>query len=169
MLSIISRRQFIRSAVAAAASFVCTGQVLLDMDPLAAEKAVRQIAAASTADRQVADTLAKLKSARAQLIGGTGETVYRQAAVAWRIGSFTPERASVAVWNVGVLTRDGVAPPQAGWAVSAFELIWERDDWKVLDETITPGPAPILDNSAAPATAGQLVSALTGFTDVGSH
>ena len=53
--------------------------------------------------------------------------------------------------------------------VTHVELVWEHDDWKLLDETISPGPAPILDNSAAPATASQLASALTGFTDFGSH
>ena len=154
-------------AVAAAASFVCNGQALLDMDPLSAEQAIRQISSSSTVDRQVADTLAKLQAARTQLAGGTGTTVYRQAAIAWRIDSFTPDRATVAIWDVGVLSRDGSAPPQASWAISRFELVWERGDWKVLDEAIAPGPAPILDNSAAPATAAQLASALTGFADFG--
>lgn len=155
-------------AVAAAASFVCTGQSILDMDPLAAEEAVRQMAATSTADQQVADTLAKLRNARTALAGGTGATVYRQAAIAWRVEAFSPDRARVAVWNVGVLARDGVAPPQAGWATSTFDLVWERGDWKISSEVIVPGPAPILDNSAAPATASQLIASLQGFTDFGS-
>lgn len=152
-------------AVAAAASFVCTGQALLDMDPLAAEKAVRQMASATAADRQVAEALATLRSARSTLASGTGPTIYRQAAVAWRVQSFSPARAQVAIWNVGVLARNGIAPPQAGWAVSTFDLLWERGDWKVLDERITPGPAPILDDSAAPATAAQLIASLRDFTD----
>lgn len=156
-------------AVAAAASFVCTGQAILDMDPLSAEEAVRQMAAASTADQQVADTLAKLRAARAALAGGTGATVYRQAAIAWRVDAFSPDRARVAVWSVGVLARDGVAPPQAGWATSTFDLAWERGDWKIESEVIVPGPAAILDNSAAPATASQLIASLQGFTDFGSR
>lgn len=152
-------------ATAAAAAYVCTGQALLDMDPLAAEKAVRQMAAAATADRQVADTMATLREVRTTLASGTGPIVYRQAAVAWRVESFSPHRARVAVWNVGVLARDGVAPPQAGWAISTFDLLWERGDWKVFDERITPGPAPILDDSAAPATAAQLIVSLRRFND----
>lgn len=155
-------------AVAAAVSFVCTGQALLDMDPLGAEEAVRQMAAATTADRQAADTLAKLRTARNTLAAGSGPTVYRQAAVAWRVESFTPDRARIAVWNVGVLAREGIAPPQAGWAISTFDLGWERGDWKVIDERITPGPAPILDDSAAPATAAQLIASLEDFTDAGT-
>ncbi|MGH9152969.1 MAG: hypothetical protein ACRD03_11350 [Acidimicrobiales bacterium] len=151
--------------MAAAVSFVCTGQALLDMDPLSAEEAVRQMAAAATADRQIAETLAKLRTARTTLAAGSGPTVYRQAAVAWRVESFTSDRARIAVWNVGVLAREGIAPPQAGWAVSTFDLRWERGDWKVVDERITPGPAPILDDSAAPATAAQLIASLRDFTD----
>ena len=61
-----------------------------------------------------------------------------------------------------------MAPPQAGWAISVFELVWERGDWKVWSETITPGPAPIPDASAAPATSEQLAGALTGFVDLRS-
>lgn len=156
-------------AVAAAASFVCTGQTILDMDPLAAEEAIRQMAATSTADQQVANTLAKLRNARTALAGGTGATVYRQAAIAWRVEAFSPDRARVAVWSVGVLARDGVAPPQAGWATSTFDLVWEREDWRIESEVVVPGPAPLLDASAAPATATQLIASLEGFTDFGSE
>lgn len=155
-------------AVSAAAAFVCTGQAILNMDPLSAEDAIRQMAATSTADQQVAEMLTKLRTARSALSAGTGATVYRQAAVAWRVESFDSGRARIAIWSVGVLARDGVAPPQAGWATSTFDLVWERNDWKVEHEVIVPGPAPILDNSAAPATADQLISALQGFTDFGN-
>src|SRR5207244_1298728 len=115
-------------AVAAAASFVCTGQSIVDMDPLSAEEAVREMAATATADQQARDAIAKLRAARDALSGGRGATVYRQAAIAWRVESFSPDFARAAIWNVGVLTREGVAPPQAGWATSTFELVWERDD-----------------------------------------
>ena len=155
-------------AVSAAAAFVCTGQAILDMDPLSAEDAIRQMAATGTADQQVAETLAKLRTARSALAAGTGATVYRQAAVAWHVESFDSDRARIAIWSVGVLARDGVAPPQAGWATSTFDLVWERNDWKIEREVIVPGPAPILDNSSAPATADQLISTLQGFTDFGS-
>lgn len=156
-------------AVAAAASFVCTGQAILNMDPLAAEQAIREMASSTSADQQVADALTKLRAARAALAGGSGPVIYRQAAIAWRVENFSTDRARVAVWNVGVLVREGVAPPQAGWAISTFDLVWERDDWRVLDETVAPGPAPILDNSAAPSTAIQFTAMLQSFTDFGSH
>jgi hypothetical protein len=155
-------------AMAAAASFIATGQALLDMEASAAEHAVRQMAAADAADGQVRETIAKLAAVRSALSAGSGPIVFRQASIAARLDVWSPDRTRVAVWNVGVLSRAGVAPPQAGWAISVFELVWERDDWKVWSETITPGPAPIPDASAAPATSEQLSSALNGFIDLRS-
>ncbi len=157
-----------QGAVSAAAAFVTTGQSLLDVDPLAAEEAVRRMAASATADAQVKELLARLASLREDLSSGTGPTVYRQSPISWRVDGFTPERARVAVWSVGILARDGVAPPQAGWAISAFDLVWERGDWRIWSETVTPGPAPLADNSAPPATSAQFTAALRGFADFGA-
>jgi hypothetical protein len=152
-------------AVAAAARYVTTGQLLLDLDPLAAEAAVRHMASIVTADQQVADTLAKLAAARDALSDGTGPIRFSQAVLAQRLDSYTPSRARVSVWSVGVLSRLDVAPPQASWSTSTLELVWETGDWRIRSETITPGPAPMLDASAAPATSAELDTALHGFTE----
>lgn len=154
-------------AVAAAVGYVGTGQTLLDMAPLTAEQAVRQMASDGSADALVAETGTKLASARRALEGSQEPVVYHQAALAVRVGAFTPERARVDVWNVGVLSRDGVAPPQASWATSSFELVWERDDWRIWSETITPGPTPILSDAAVPVSSAQLDAALAGFSSYG--
>jgi len=153
--------------VAAAAGYITTGQTLLDLDPLSVEVAVRRMAADQAADGQVDDTLAGLAEVRRELAGGSGPVVFRQAVVVSRVEAWSPERARVSVWHVGVLARDGVAPPQAGWATSSYELMWERGDWKVWSATVVPGPAPILNDSTAPATARELIAALTGFSDTG--
>ncbi len=154
-------------AVASAAAFVTSGQRLLDMDPLAAEKAVREMSAAASADAQVKEIVGKLASAREVLAPGTGPIVYRQSAIAWKLEGFTPSRTRVAIWSVSVLSRDGVAPPQTGWSISTLDLLWERGDWRVWSETISAGPAPTLDDSTEPATSAQLDAALMGFTDFG--
>jgi hypothetical protein len=156
-------------AAAAAASFVCTGQAVLDMDALSVEAAVRELAAAASGAGQVADTLAKLAAIRDQLSGGSGPIRYEQAALAYRVDAFQLDRANVSVWSVGVLSRTGVAPPQAGWTTSSIDLVWERGDWRVWSESITPGPAPILNNSTAPATAEVLATDLAGFAEYGSR
>jgi hypothetical protein len=153
-------------AVAAAVSDITTGQALLDLDPIGVDAAVRTMAATGAADAQVADTQAKLAAARQALADGNGPITYRQGVIAVRVDAYTPDRARIAAWSVGVLARAGVAPPQAGWSTSVLELVWERDDWKVWSETISPGPAPIPNDSAPPATAAQLQASLAGFTDL---
>lgn len=152
-------------AIAAAAAYVMTGQPLLDLDPITAERAVRRLAASASADRFAADTMMQLRSARETLAGGSGPIIYRQAVLAHRVQAFDEHRARVAVWNVGVLTREGVAPPQAAWATSTIDLVWERGDWRIWSETIVPGPAPILNDSVAPATSAEFTRALDGFID----
>jgi len=151
-------------ATTTAAAFVATGQTLIDMDPLAVEEAVRQMAAEATADRQVAQVLDDLGRLRDVLRSGTGPITVHQAAVASRLEKFGEGRARVAVWNVTVLTREGIAAPQAAWKISTFDLLWERGDWRMSDEVIVPGPAPVLDDSTAPATFRQFAAALDGFT-----
>lgn len=151
-------------AVAAAVAFVTDGQVLLNLDPLDAERRIRDHAATDTADAQVDDLRRLWANIHRALAGGTGPIRYWQAALATRVEAFTPDRAQVSVWHVGVLSRTGVAPPQAGWAVSRVDLVWERDDWRLVQETVSAGPAPVLDASAAPATSEAFEAALAGFT-----
>lgn len=153
-------------AVAAAASYVTTGNILLGLDPLAVEAAVRQMASDRTAAHQIEEAQSRLSEARSALAAGNGPVHFRQASIAARLEDWSPQGARVAVWNVGVLSRAGVAPPQAGWAISTLELVWEHDDWKILAETITPGPAPIPNASASPATSEQFAAALVGFVDL---
>ena len=152
-------------AIAAAAAFVTTGQPLLDLDPLTAERAVRRIAASAYADRFAAETMRQLQGTRDALAAGRGPIIYRQAVLAHRVEAFDSSRARVAIWNVGVLTREGVAPPQAAWATSTFDLVWEDGDWRIWAEVVVPGPAPILNDSTAPATSAEFAGALNGFID----
>jgi hypothetical protein len=150
-------------AVAAAVGFVTNGQVLLDMDQLDAEQTVRDHAAAATVDEQVNDLRRLWADIHRALAGGTGPIRFWQAPLATRVDDFAPPRARVSVWHVGVLSRAGVAPPQAGWAISVVDLVWEQGGWKLERETATAGPTPILDASAAPATTEQFEAALSGF------
>lgn len=166
-VSLPSNVQTRDGAVKAAIAYVCSAQALLDLDPLAAEQLIRSMAANATADQQVTETLDQLTQVRELLAGGTGPIRYRQAALGVRVEAYEPSRAEIAVWNVGVLSREGIAPPQASWSVSAVALVWEGGGWRLLSENVVPGPAPILDDSAAPATATQLDAALEGFEMLG--
>lgn len=156
-------------AVAAAAGYVRTGQAFLDMDGMSLEAAVRTMAATSSAEALLAETLGRLEAARAALAGSDAPIEYHQAILSVRLDDFGPDHARVSVWGVGVLSREGVAPPQAGWSISTFDLVWEREDWKVLAESIVPGPAPIMNAAVPPATSAQLRQRLTGFAPLGGR
>ena len=151
------------SAVEAAVTYVTSGQALLAMNPTEIEHAVRAMAANSTAQAQVEEVRARVAAVHRALAGGNGLLSYRQAAVAARIENVTAEGARVSVWHVGVLSKAGIAPPQAGWAISVVDLVWEAGGWRLERETVTPGPAPLPDASAPPATAAELDAALAGF------
>jgi len=155
-------------ARAAAVAYVLTGQDLLAMPPTRVGTAISAIAAEASAETQVADADQQLEQLRTVLVGGNGPVRYLQAALATRVDAYSPQRARVSVWSVGVLSRAGAAQPQAGWNISTFELVWERGDWKVWSETITPGPAPELNAGAAPTSHEELDRALNGFLPWGS-
>jgi hypothetical protein len=151
-------------ARAAAVAYVRTGQVLIDLPTEELDQAVRAISAVGSADEQVSIVEHQLDEVRAVLAPGTGPTRYVQAALATRVDAFAPDRARVSVWNVGILSRNGVADPQAGWYTSVFDLVWERGDWKLWSETTDPGPAPGLNSGMSPSTSQELDAALDGFT-----
>lgn len=150
-------------AVAAASAFVRTGAAVMDMSDAHVGAAVAQMAAKGSADAQEAELLSGLRRLR-QILDGA-DASYRQATVAVRVDAYTDTRARVSVWHVGVLAAGERIPPQAGWATSTFDLVWERGDWKVWAETVTPGPAPIPDDSAPPATNDDYRERLAGFAD----
>ena len=153
-----------RGATAAAVGYVLSGSVLLDMAPTRVPEAITLMSAEASSTARVAEAQAKLSGLRQVLAAGRGPTRYDQAALAVRMEAFSDERARVSVWSVGVLSRDGTAAPQAGWTTSTFELVWEREDWKIWSEQITPGPTPDLNGSDPPATSVELDTRLDGFT-----
>ena len=150
-------------ARAAAVAYVLTGQRLLELAPTQVADAIGSMTASASTAAQVADAQRQLSDLRDVLSDGHGPIRYAQAVLAVRMEAYAPERARVSVWSVGVLSRQGVAAPQAGWTTSTFELVWERGDWKTWSETVTAGPAPVLNAGAAPATSEELEQRLSGF------
>ena len=151
-------------AQAAAVAYLRMASLLIGLDGAQAEAAVRRTAAEGSADAQVAETAKRLVELRKVLASGSGATRYSQAVLATRVYSFTPGRARVAVWNVGVLARQGAAPPQASWSVDTFDLVWEHDDWKVWAVTTAAGPTPTLAGGSSVSSAVLMEARLSGFT-----
>ncbi len=151
-------------AQAAAEGYLRTGQLMVGASPAEVRAATQAMAAKGAAEGQLRDLSGRLAVLRRSLEGASGPVTYHQAVLATRIDAYSDSRARVSLWHVGVLSAPGVAPPQAGWATTSFELVWEDGDWKIWSETRLPGPAPMLNDESAPASAEQLEAALSGFT-----
>ena len=79
------------------------------------------------------------------------------------LDAYTPTRARVSLWRVGILSVNGLMAPLAEWTTVDYELVWERGDWRLWSETQVPGPSPIEDPNQTPTTPNQWRTALSGF------
>jgi hypothetical protein len=151
-------------AEAAAIGFLQLDQALVAMTDEQAAAAKRVIAASSVADALVADVVAKLDALRTGYPGGA--TLFRIGVLATRVSPSGADRVRVEIWHVGVVSPPG-AVPYDDWTTQRYELVWERDDWRIAGEASTPGPRPLSLPATNPAGAGQLEAALAGFGPAG--
>ncbi len=151
--------------VVAAVRFVCSGQRLLDSTPTQLPTVIRELWSARSADEAVTSTVERLVELRTRLETGEGPTRYRQSVLSVRLESGSTERATVSVWWVGVLSRDGVALPQAQWVTSEVTLVHENDQWRVDAVADAIGPVPDHSSDDEPITNDELERRLTGFVD----
>ena len=155
-------------ALAAAGTYATTGQALIDMAPTELADAVRRYSAAGSESDQISEVTTEVASLRHALSSGQGRIQYVKSVLATRLSSYSPERAEIQVWAVGVLWRQGAAEPQADWTTSTFVLVWEDDTWKVETESITSGPAPAPNGGTPPVSATELDRLLEGFDTWGT-
>jgi len=151
-------------AAAAAAGYVTSTATLLTLPPSRVADAVASMSAEASTASRLAVAQSALQDVRDAEANGRGPLQYLQGVLAVRVEDWNPDRAVVWVWWVGVLSADGVVAPRAGWWTSQFELVWENDDWKVLDEGVLPGPTPTASSIDPPATSTELRLRLDGFT-----
>ena len=124
----------------------------------------------STAPAGDLDLVVKeLADAREVLVRGHGQVWWAVAPLAARVVSQSTSRVRVAVWTVRVIasgSRDGseAVVPAASWTTSTVDLVWEDlRGWSVESVTDLPGPVPMTQSTAQPATSAELVSRLAGF------
>jgi hypothetical protein len=129
-------------------------------DDLAA--AQRSIAADATREAQVTDSLDALHRLRTSLPAGLLD--YRVAVLAAHTTAHTTDAVQVVIWRVGVITINGHGAAQT-WATVTYELVWERNAWRILSETSTPGPVP---NAPAPTPLVELNARLAALTEAGT-
>jgi hypothetical protein len=151
-------------AVAAATTDIRQGQRIFEMPPAARRAALRALASPAAASAYVAEQSEQLGELDGIAARGTGPLTWDVAVLATRLDAYTPNRALVTVWRVGILSITGLTAPLAEWTTDAYELVWQTGDWRIFSETQTPGPTPLGHPSEQPSTPEQLRLALAGFT-----
>ena len=93
-----------------------------------------------------------------------GEVVLQMTPLGYRIESFSPPRATVAVWQLTLLATPERASI-AAWSTSRAELAWSGERWSVERFGVdTPGPVPSVSAPTAPTESGEFVAAARGFS-----
>lgn len=150
-------------AVAAASTYVRQGQRIFDLPAVDRTAALQTIASHAATNGYVAQESAQLAELDGIAERGQGHLIWDVSVLATRADAYTAARARVSIWRVGVLSVAGLTAPLAEWTTVAYELVWERGDWKVWSETQTSGPTPIGHPDAHPSTPDELATALAGF------
>ncbi len=151
-------------ALDAATSYVRDGQRLVGLPPAGRTVALRGIASSAAAPAYVAQAQAELEELDGIAARGDGPLTWDVAVLATRTDAYTPQRAQIAIWRVGILSIEGLTAPIAEWTTVIYDLVWERADWRIWSETQTAGPTPVDHPDEPPSTPDQLRNALAGFT-----
>ena len=108
------------------------------------------------------------------LVKGHGQVWWIASPLAVRVVTVTDERARVDVWLTRVIAsgaNDGPGVvPAVSWTTSTVDLVWtDPRGWSVESVTDTPGPVPMTQATAQPATSAEFTGRLAGFELVKEH
>ncbi len=87
---------------------------------------------------------------------------YRVVPMGFRVESYSPEAATIAIWTV---SAGGIGPiePIAGWGTATVSLGWAAGDWRLIETRSTAGPTPKADASA-PTPAADFANQAAAFS-----
>ncbi len=79
----------------------------------------------------------------AEMSEAAGGSVRSDSAVlAVKVAHVDDNTAQVLLWSVAVVSADAVAPPQAIWLTTQYDLVWIDDRWQFAGQETALGPAP---------------------------
>src|SRR4029077_4759043 len=108
------------------------GRVLLE--PARLHAVVEQIASAG-AGRRLGETFDPAGvQTRASLGADTVPQpviVLRSVPIGYRVEQFSSNKATVAIWYVGIVGSGATVEPQQSWRTQVVSLMWEHGAWKV--------------------------------------
>jgi len=158
----ITDQRTARGAGQAALDYLRLSERAVGLDDGAAAALQREAAASSAADRLVSKLLADLGALRRAY--PDGPVTYRVAPLGVRVRPAVGGHVAE-VWYVGVLVpHTGSAYEE--WRTARYELVWERNAWRVAGEDGEPGPRPAAPAQPAPAPGPALAAVLGEYQPV---
>jgi len=91
--------------------------------------------------------------------------ILRSALVGYRLLSFSPSAATVAVWRVGIIGSGATIQPQQAWRTETVSLVWEHGTWRVASFSSAVGPTPPLPTAAQASATGDLFTEIPRFRE----
>lgn len=130
-------------AGAAAASHSIAMVHVAVADPLTRTRTYASITTRAARSELLALAASSQAVLQQNLAGGPGPVVLQGAPLGYRIVSYTPGRAVVDLWSVGIV-GGAARPPVATWKSNLITLKWEDRTWRVESFRSEPGltPAP---------------------------
>lgn len=150
-------------AIAAAVTFVRSGQRILDQSPDGRTRALRRLAAPDAVAGYIAQQRRQLEQLDGIAQRGRGQVTWAVGVLATRLDAYSRARARVSLWRVGVLSVRGLTAPIAEYTTVTYELVWTNGDWRIWSETQVPGPSPMPHPESTPSSPAELASALRGY------
>lgn len=149
-------------AVAAASQFTVALGSELVLNPSAREAAIGVIALPEGEDdlKQLGELIglfADRLNLTPELLDDPG-VVVRAFPTGWDVASYTPDEATVRVWNTGLFVAPGREAFMAPWNTTTYRLRWSEGDWRVAGLTTEDGPTPPIGEAPADGLAGRGIS-----------
>ncbi|MDQ6811058.1 MAG: hypothetical protein M3Z95_04055, partial [Actinomycetota bacterium] len=124
-------------AVAAAASYLRRTEAAVLDGSGALSVVIRALTVEPLRSQALAAQPASRLFSRARAAGPWFARGYR---LGYRLDSYSPSAAQVAVWTFGLAA--GVIPTLTDWSTTTLQLRFTAGDWKVSQASTAPGPIP---------------------------
>lgn len=151
-------------AIAAAASaMTALARPELLFDPARRRVVAGQVAEPAYA-AQLADLFDRGYDHMARELAGSdpSQVLLRLVPLGYRVESFSPARARVAVWQVLLIGAPG-GRVVASWSTSRADLVWSTGGWRVAGfASDEPGPGPTVTNAATATSPEVFLARLDG-------
>src|SRR4051794_21410138 len=158
-------------AVAALLNYATTlGDPRVLLQPTRRDRVLSIVATRSYAATFQGPSAAALEAARRGPLGrdlvSGAQSAYLASPIAYRVVSYTRDRAVIQGWGVAVVASAAGVKPQATWGTTLTTARWERGDWRIDAVRSDDGPVPGLAPGQAPSAASDFLTRLGGFRGV---